>query len=81
MQTITLKVKNYYDIPLLISIAEKLGITVVEFRDKKTPGIDNAELFSLLQNFRKNKALFEGITNPADWQEQQRKDKELHGRN
>ena len=80
MQTITLKVKNNNDVPLLISLAERLGITIIAKQEKKASGSDNAELFSMLQNFRKKNGLFEAIKNPADWQKQQRKDKELHGR-
>ena len=80
MQTITLKVKNNNDVPLLISIAERLGITIVAKQGKKTSVSDNAELFAMLQNFRKKNGLFEAIKNPVQWQKQQRKDKELSGR-
>ena len=80
MQTITLKIKNNNDVPLLISLAERLGITIIAKQEKKTSGSDNAELFSMLQNFRKKNGLFEAIKNPVQWQKQQRKEKELHGR-
>ena len=80
MQTITLKVKNNNDIPLLISLAERLGITIITNYEKKASGSNNAELFSMLQNLRKKNGLFEAIKNPVQWQKQQRKDKELPGR-
>ena len=80
MQTITLKVKNNNDVPLLISLAERLGITIIAKQEKRAAETDNAELFSMLQNFRKKNGLFEAIKNPVQWQRQQRKDKELHGR-
>jgi len=80
MQTITLKVKNNNDVPLLISLAERLGITIIAKQGKKASGSDNAELFSMLQNLRKKNGLFEAIKNPVQWQKQQRKDKELPGR-
>jgi len=80
MQTITLKVKNDNDISLLISLAEKLGISVIVKQEKKSVRTDNTELFSMLQNFSKKNRLFEGIKNPVQWQKQQRKDKELPGR-
>ncbi len=80
MQTITLKVKNNNDISLLISLAERLGITIVAKQEKKMSGSDNTELFAMLQDFRKKNGLFETIKNPVEWQQEERKDKELSGR-
>lgn len=65
MQTITLKVKNASDIRLLISLAERLGITIISKQEKKVSGSNNTELFSMLQDFRKKNGLFETIENPV----------------
>ena len=80
MQTITLKVKNENDIPLLISLAERLGISIVAIPERTEKNIDNSYLFTQLGNFRKKNELFEGINNPVTWQKEIRKDKDLLNR-
>ncbi len=77
MRTITFKIKNNDDVPLLISLAESLGISIITNQGKKASVSNNAELFTMLQNFRKENELFEAIKNPVQWQKQERKDKEL----
>lgn len=80
MQTIILKVKNDNDISLLISLAERLGITIITESQKKGKSLNNTDLFLLLHDFRKKNELFEDIKDPAAWQKDIRKDRDLLNR-
>lgn len=52
MQTITLKVKSNNNVPLLISLAERLGISVVAEHGKKAVAADNAGMKKIITNGR-----------------------------
>lgn len=80
MQTITLKVKNDNDISLLISLAERLGISIITNSVSLGKSNDNSDLFFQLQDFRKKNELFTGISNPAIWQKEIRKERNLINR-
>jgi type II secretory ATPase GspE/PulE/Tfp pilus assembly ATPase PilB-like protein len=80
MQTITLKVKNDNDISLLMHLAERLGISIITNPKRSGKSLDNSDLFSILNNFRKKNELFSDIIDPVKWQKEIRKDKALLNR-
>lgn len=80
MQTIILKVKNESDISLLISLAKRLGISIVAKTENVAKETDNTELFAYLHKLRKNNKLFSHVDNPVVWQKEMRKDRKLLNR-